>query len=93
VLSQKQLRLMHFIAGVVDARDASPTYSEIMDALPMFESRTNVFYNLRVLEREGFIKIVPRRRRGIAVLKRPEKTGIYRNVCPCCLRDWPRGEA
>jgi SOS-response transcriptional repressor LexA len=88
VLSEKQRRLMHFLTSFIEARDRGPSYTQIMEALPHYGSRSNVHYDLHALERAGHIRITGRKG-GIEVLKKLPKVGIYRRACPCCLRDWP----
>src|SRR3972149_4113787 len=66
-LSPKQRRILEFIQGFIDEHDYPPSIRQIQEACDI-SSTSVVDYNLRILEKQGYI----RRDRG-ARLQRPRR--------------------
>jgi SOS-response transcriptional repressor LexA len=67
MLTKKQLRLFDFIKDHIKQERVPPTVREIARHMKCVHS--NVHRMLRLLDRDGYIKIYPARPRGIEVLK------------------------
>lgn len=70
MLTKKQLRVYDFIMDHVNKERIPPTVREISQACETCNS--NVHRMLRVLEREGYIKVHTAKPRGIELIKQPD---------------------
>tara|TARA_S200002703_G_C3795738_1_gene245683 strand:- start:986 stop:1189 length:204 start_codon:yes stop_codon:yes gene_type:complete len=67
MLTKKQLRLYDYINKHIDKERVPPTVREIAKEFGCVHS--NVHRMLKLLERDGYIKVHPAKPRGIEVLK------------------------
>ena len=67
MLTKKQLRLYDYINKHIEAERVPPTVREIAKESGCVHS--NVHRMLKLLERDGYIKVHPAKPRGIEVLK------------------------
>jgi len=67
MLTKKQLRLYDYINKHIEKERVPPTVREIAREFGCVHS--NVHRMLKLLERDGYIKVHPARPRGIEVLK------------------------
>lgn len=67
MLTKKQLRLYDYINSHIEKERVPPTVREIAKEFGCVHS--NVHRMLKLLERDGYIKVYPAKPRGIEVLK------------------------
>lgn len=70
-LSQKQRKILGFIEEFIDEHDYPPSIRQIQEACQI-SSTSVVDYNLRNLEKDGYIARDPENARGIRVLRGPD---------------------
>ncbi len=70
MLTEKQHKLLLFIAKEIEKRGVSPSYDEMREALDL-KSKSGIFRLLGSLEERGFIRRLPHRARALEVVKLP----------------------
>ncbi|MCW1917863.1 transcriptional repressor LexA [Rhodobacter sp. KR11] len=71
MLTRKQLELLEFIRGRVDAEGVPPSFDEMKDALEL-KSKSGIHRLITALEERGFIRRLAHRARALEIVKYPE---------------------
>jgi len=71
MLTRKQLELLDFIRGRVDAEGVPPSFDEMKEALDL-KSKSGIHRLITALEERGFIRRLAHRARAIEILRLPE---------------------
>ena len=74
-VNESRKKLIVTIVEFMDEHGYSPTRRELMTAIPELGSTAAVDYHLVVMQKDGWISVVPRVHRGIRVLKNPYGEG------------------
>ncbi len=73
MLTRKQLELLEFIRGRVEAEGVPPSFDEMKDALDL-KSKSGIHRLITALEERGFIRRLAHRARALEIVKFPETT-------------------